>query len=320
MNLLGGLEKFGIKAKDPQSLYEEEAKPAQADAQKEAEREKERLEREKRERELEKARQQREKEKELARQKEQKKQGPPDENSLLLDKSMHCPVCDKAFKAKVPKSGRVKRIGQDIDLRPHFDGVDSLKYSVISCPYCGYSAMSRYFDHLSNLQIKMIHDEVSSGFKPEGDPAPKLLSYDESIERYKLSLYCTIVKKGKASEKAYNCLNLAWVYRGKYATLDPEDPALEEERKDCREQEEAYYEQAYEGFTKAISTENYPICGMDESTLDYLMAAMSMHFKKYDMASKCISRIKQSPSASKTVKDRADDLKDRLMAEIKKSK
>ena len=66
---------------------------------------------------------------------------------------------------------------------------------------------------------------------------------------------------------------------------------MAEQIKECREQEEAFYAQAYEGFTKAVSTETYPMCGMDECTMDYLLATMAYHYKKYDVASKCIARI-----------------------------
>lgn len=51
------------------------------------------------------------------------------------------------------------------------------------------------------------------------------------------------------------------------------------EEKEAKEQEEAFYQQAYEGFMKAMSTEMFPMCGMDQCTVDYLLAAMAYHFK-----------------------------------------
>jgi hypothetical protein len=128
-----------------------------------------------------------------------------------------------------------------------------------------------------------------------------------------------MVKKGKTSEKAYICLNLAWVYRGKAESLDAKDPKQAEEIKECKEQEEVFYQQAYDGFTKAISTENFPICGMDSSTMDYLLAVMSYHYKKYDMSSRCISNILSAPAASAKMKDNMRDLKERIVADIKNS-
>ena len=77
---------------------------------------------------------------------------------------------------------------------------------------------------------------------------------------------------------------------------------------------------ADQGVTKAVSTETYPMCGMDECTMDYLLATMAYHYKKYDVASKCIARILQSAAASKKMKDRAYELKERIVEEIKRSK
>ncbi len=282
MNLLSGLEKFGLKADDTTSLFEDEKKSVVAETG-------------------------------------VKTETALDESSFLLDKAIRCTVCDKVFKTKMVNS-RVKRLEPDLDLRPRYEHIDTLKYNTKSCPYCGYTAVNRYFEHLSSMQIKQVKEQVCANFKGSDDVEAKLLSYDEAIERYKLALFCSIAKKAKTSEKAYTCLNLAWLFRGKYESLNPNDPALEQERKECKEQEEAFYAQAFEGLNKAVSTENYPICGMDECTLDYLLATMAYHFKKYDVASKCIARILQSVSASKKMKDRAYDLKEKIVNEIKKNK
>lgn len=280
MNLLAGLEKFGLKAESTTNLFEEEKKEAVAEDG-------------------------------------TKKMNTPEESSFLLDKAIRCTVCDKVFKTKMVNS-RVKRLEPDFDLRPRYEHIDTLKYNTKSCPYCGYTAVSRYFEGLSSAQIKLVKEQICANFKGSDDAEPKLLNYDEAIERYKLALFCAIVKRARNSEKAYTCLNLAWLYRGKYESLDANDPAFEQERAECREQEEAFYAQAFEGFNKAISSENYPICGMDECTMDYLLASMAYHFKKYDVASKCIARIQQSAAASKKMKDRAFDLKDKIVNELKK--
>ncbi len=284
MNLFAGLEKFGLKAEDTTNLFAEEKKT-------------------------------------VVTEEGEKKEAAPEEESFLLDKTIRCAVCDQVFKTKMIKNGRVKRMEPDADLRPRFEYIDTLKYNVVSCPFCGYTAISRYFDHLSSLQVKMVKEQVCANFKADGTSSEAaIVDYDTAIERYKLALFCTIAKKGKTSEKAYVCLNLAWVLRGKYESLDPADPANEAVRKECKEQEEIFYQQAYEGLNKAMSTESYPICGMDECTMDYLIATMSVHFRKFDVASKCIARIQQSPSASKKMKERAFDLKNQIVEEIKKSK
>lgn len=283
MNLFAGLEQFGIKAEETKNLFEEEKKPTSTAADGSV------------------------------------KEEVPTEDAFLLEKAVRCAVCDKVFKTKMIKSGRIKRLEPDMDLRPRFQYIDTIKYDIISCPSCGYTAMSRFFEHLSSMQTKMIKEQVCANFKPTGDE-PAVFDYDYAINRYKLSLFNTLAKKGKTSEKAYTCLKIAWLYRGKFETLDPNDAALEEQRKECKVQEEAFYQQAFEGLTKAVSTEMFPICGMDQTTVDYLLAVMSTHFKKFDVASKCISNILTAPNASKKMKDRAFDLKEQIVAEIKKNK
>lgn len=283
MNLLAGLEKFGLKAENTTNLFEEEKKKTM-DASGEV------------------------------------KEEIPSEESFLLDKAIRCAVCDKVFKTKLIKNGRVKRLEPDFDLRPRYEYIDTNKYGVSSCPYCGYTALDRFFDHLTSVQIKLIKEGVCANFKGNGDVEPKVLDYDMAIERYKLALFNTIVKKGKASEKAYTCLKIAWLLRGKAENVDAEDPNAAQIKKECKEQEEAFYQQAYEGFTKAVSSENFPICGMDATTMDYLMAVMSDHYKRYDVASKCIARILQTPAASKRMKDLALELKKKIVEDIKKSK
>lgn len=285
MNLFEGLEQFGLKAKEMSSLFEEEKKTIEnEDGTKTTVEE------------------------------------IPTEDAFLLEKGIRCAVCDKGFKAKMIKNGRVKRLEPDADLRPRFQYIDILKYDVCSCPNCGYTAMNRYFDHLSSAQIKLIKEQICTNFKPTGKEEPAIYDYDTAIGRYKLALYTTMVKKGKISEKAYTCLKIAWLYRGKAETLEAKLPETEEAIKECKTQEEMFYAQAYEGFMKAVSNEMFPMCGMDQNTVDYLLAYMSAHFKRYDVASKCIANILQSTSAQNKTKERARDLKEQIIAEIRKGK
>lgn len=285
MNLFEGLEQFGIKPQEMSSIFEDDKKAVvnAGDAKDSAE--------------------------EI-----------PTEEEFLFDKKIRCVVCDKEFKTRVIKNGRIRRLEPDEDLRPRFQYIDTLKYDVSSCPHCGYTAMNRYFEHLSSVQIRLIREQVCAKFKPSGKEEPAVYDYDTAIGRYKLALYTTMVKKGKTSEKAYTCLKIAWLFRGKAETLDPKKPEEAQVYKECKEQEELFYQQAYEGFMKAVSSEMFPMCGMDQNTVDYLLAYMAAHYKRYDVASKCIANILQSPSAHNKTKERARDLKEKLIAEIKKGK
>jgi uncharacterized protein (DUF2225 family) len=137
---------------------------------------------------------------------------------------------------------------------------------------------------------------------------------------HKLSLLNAIVKKAKTSEKAYNCLIISWLLRGKAETLEKAQPQDKEKIAECRKEEETFYQQAYDGLTKAVSTEMFPICGMDTSTMDYLLATMAFHFKQYDFASKSLSNVITSVNAGNKIKDKARELKEQMLEEIKKNK
>lgn len=285
MNLFSGLEKFGFKSDAAVDLFTDEKD-----------------------------------EKKNAKDGEAKKADEPTEEEFLLEKTIRCTVCDKVIKTKMVKSGRVKRLEPDMDLRPRHMYIDTLKYDTSSCPYCGYTAMNRYFEHLSSSQIKLIKDQVCSNYRPERPVDLVVYDYDTAIDMHKLSLLNAIVKKAKTSEKAYNCLIISWLLRGKAETLEKSQPQDKEKLAECRKEEEAFYQQAYDGMMKAVATEMFPICGMDACTIDYLLATMAFHFKQYDIASKSLSNVITSVNAGNKIKDKARELKDKMIEEIKNNK
>lgn len=288
MNLLSGLEKFGFSIEEDMDIFAEEKT---------------------------------EEKKQTVVTEEGKVEEIPPEESFLLEKGIRCPVCDKVFKTKMVKNGRVKRLESDKDLRPRHQYIDTLKYDVASCPHCGYTAMVRFFPHLTGGQIKLITENVCKNFKPQPQKEePPTYDYDTAIERYKLALFNTVVKKGKTSEKAYTCLKIAWLIRGKAETITGNGEEQKQLRAQCQKEEAAFYQQAYDGLMKAVSTEMFPICGMDQSTVDYLLATMSIHYKKYDVASKLLAGILTSQTAGRQIKDKALGLKEEVVAELRKGK
>ena len=202
------------------------------------------------------------------------------EQDFLFDKSFNCPICDREFKARTVKIGKAKLGGSDLDLRPRYEQIDLLKYDIIMCPNCGYAALSRFFKFLTSPQAKNIQKAISSTFKPQQE-TKETYTYDEALERYKLTLANAIVKQARSSEKAYICLKTAWLLRGKAEHLDNTQPDYEEQKKACQEEEDEFLKSALEGFLAARQTESFPMCGMDEPTVDYLIAVTAMRFEQY---------------------------------------
>lgn len=238
------------------------------------------------------------------------------ETEFLFTKRIRCTICDRVFDVRMVKNARVKRLQPDFDLRPRFENIDTLKYDVYACPYCGYAAMGRYFEHLTKGQIQLVKDNVCANFKRTGDAEPDSYTYEQAIARYKLALYNSMVKRAKTSEKAYTCLKISWLYR----EMAGMDAASEEEKAKKAEYEklqEEFYKEAYEGFQKALATETFPMCGMDSFTMDYLIASMACHFKDFSYASKSVSNILSSQIADRRIKNRALELKEEIIAQIR---
>ena len=238
------------------------------------------------------------------------------EQDYLFDKSIKCAVCDTEFKARTVKVGKVKLAGTDIDLRPKYEQVDLLKYDVVMCPHCGYTALSRFFKFVTANQSKNIKEKISSSFKAQ-ENANEIITYDEALERYKLALVNAIVKQAKPSEKAYICLKSAWLLRGKAEHLDTSDPEYDNQKKAIDEEENNFLNNALEGFISARQTESFPMCGMDETTVDYLIAVTAMRFEKYDLSNRLISGILTSPTANPRMKDKARTIKEMLVKKVK---
>ena len=250
-----------------------------------------------------------------AEEKAEEKKKEASELDFLIDRTYSCPVCEEEFKSRTVKSRSVRLIGSDDDLRPRYQQLDCLKYDVVVCPNCGYASLARTFKNVYDSQKKQVRETISRGFRyvePEG-----VYSYDEAIERYQIAFANAMAIKQIDSEKAYLCLRMGWTIRGKAETLKEGTPGYEESLKQCRDDENEALKLAMDGFLAARNKEQPPYAGMDQSTLDYLIAVLSARFGKLDVASKLIAALIANRTTNPRIKDRARDLKDKIVAGLK---
>ncbi|BCN32339.1 DUF2225 domain-containing protein [Anaeromicropila herbilytica] len=277
-NLFSGLEQFGLGKLSEMDIYEEEAaKKAKADS--------------------------------AANEVHEVK-----ETDLLFDKTHVCPVCDNEFKSKTIRTGKVKLVSADTDLRPRYQEVDSLKYDVTVCPRCGYASVNRFFNAITSPQAKLVREQISTNFKglkEEGD----IVSYDDAIAKHKLALVNTIVKRGKTSERAYTCLKLAWLLRGKAETLPENTENIEQVKAELAKEELELITNSFEGFSNAFSKEMFPMCGMDEITVTYLVAELARRAGNHDESGRWVSRVLTSRNANERIKEKAREIKALLNSE-----
>lgn len=233
------------------------------------------------------------------------------EEDNIFDKTYTCPVCDGEFKAKTVKSGKVKLINLDTDLRPIYQHMDPLKYDAIVCPLCGFAALNRFFKYVTTAQAGLIKNNITAAFRGIKD-SDSIFSYDDAIARHKLALVNAIIKKSKTSERAYTCLKTAWVIRGKSENLSKDLPDYNKQIEDLGKEEIDFVTKAYVGFDEAYSKETFPMCGMDEITITLLMAELARRIGKFDEASRWISKVLISREANERIKQKARDIKDMM--------
>ena len=125
-----------------------------------------------------------------------------------------------------------------------------------------------------------------------------------------MALANAIVKKTKASEKAYICLKTAWLLRSKAEHLDQDLPDYEAQKKQCEDGENEFLRNALDGFMTARRSEGFPMCGLDQSTVDYLIAVTAVRFGQHEVAGRLVNP---------RMKDRARELK-RIVGEKLKEK
>lgn len=277
-DLLSGLGKFGLNFLEGAGLYEEEEK-------------------------------------------EKNVKPPPDppkemeEADYLFDKSYECPVCYAAFKARTVRTAKARLVRTDMDLRPVYEKFEPLKYDVIICPECGYAVTSHYFGGLANFQRDAIREVISSAYQHTQEK--ETYTYEEALERYKLSLASAVVKKARASEKAYICLKSGWLLRSMWENLNEKTPDYDKKLADLKEQEKVFLQNALDGLLTARQSENYPMCGMDQTTAEYLIAVLAMNDGRYEISSRLISELLTSRTVNRRIKDKARDVKEELIRKIR---
>ena len=143
-----------------------------------------------------------------------KKRSSKRDTDYLLKKNVDCPCCGIDFDALVVRAGKVTLKGHDDDLRPIYEELDPLKYDVLLCPICGYASLTKNFDTTTQVQRKKISNYITPWFTG-ADFDGYSYSYDTAILRYRMALLCDIIGDSKSSQRAYTCLKLAWLFRGK---------------------------------------------------------------------------------------------------------
>jgi len=209
----------------------------------------------------------------------------------LYDKTYVCPVCDNVFKARAVRKNKAKFIGSDIDLKANYEPVQPDYYEIIMCSKCGYAAITQTFDKISSKQAELILKHIKPNFKPV--KYSEVYDAAEALDRYQKALLNWKAKKGRIGEKAFICLKMAWIYR---------DMKKEKE-------EFEFLKVAYDGFNEAFLKENFPICGLEENTLLYILSVTASKLGDNDEAKRILGRLVIKRGLGERLRQKAEDFK-----------
>ncbi|MGN1206227.1 MAG: DUF2225 domain-containing protein, partial [Eubacterium sp.] len=81
------------------------------------------------------------------------------------------------------------------------------------------------------------------------------------------------------------------------------------------EEEKEFMKNAHEGFVAAFSKESFPMCGMDEYTVMYIVAELARRIGERDEAKRWVSKVLVARDANRRIKDKALALKEVLQKE-----
>ena len=223
-----------------------------------------------------------------------------DQNSAitdaLYDKTYHCLLCGETFKSQMIRSGKNRLITVDEDLYAHYDLIDPLLGDIITCPHCGYSTLSKTQTPLLSKQKEWLKEKFNEKLPSYPYSNPPTIS--DAIHKHKLALFACILRKSKLSEQAYISLHLSWLYR---SLNDSKNELL-------------FLKRSYDGFNEAYAHETFPMIGMDEGTLLYLLAIIAYKLDLHAESRQYISSFFSTNNAPNRIKERALSLKQKLLS------
>jgi len=224
------------------------------------------------------------------------------EEDFLYDRAVRCPVCDTVFDVRTVKQGTAIQEGTHVNLRPIYKDMDLIKYDVILCEVCGYTALNRNFKKVSERQIKAVKEKIS--MKYVGKKYPQVYDYSIALERYKMALYNDMIMGRTDINKAYLCLKASWVIENLIEETTDAKSLLE-----YKEMYQTFVTNALKGFNKNYNETVFPVFGMNQTTYQYLLGALSYEVKDMKATGYWLGKVLLSPVSSARIKGKARELK-----------
>lgn len=210
------------------------------------------------------------------------------ELTYSVDKT--CGVCEKEFQVTKVRS-RIVKLNQDTDFCTYYQDINPYYYTVWVCPHCGYAAQESHFPQISSASKDKIAKFLSGKEVRINLCGPR--TRIQAITAYKLAIYFAEMEGLSQSEMAGLYLRLGWLYREGQQT----------------EEEQQALAKAAEHFEQALYKERFPISGMSETAITYIIGELLRRTGKYEQSLLYFSKVVASPQAKleKKILDMARD-------------
>ncbi len=214
---------------------------------------------------------------------------------FVYERKAVCPVCNKDIRIKAVKTSGIRVVSRETDFMTIYNDPNPLFYDAWMCTCCGYTALSSKFNLITDKQIKLIKEKISSKWSLKKS-YPTVFTVDNAIEMHQMALLNAVTIQAKDSDKAMICLKLSWLYR----------------IKNDEQNEKKFQHHAQLGFMKALEHERFPIYGLDETSLEYLIGEIYRRLGDNSNALLWFSKVLSSREAKSRIKDMARNQKETI--------
>lgn len=224
------------------------------------------------------------------------------EAAYLFESEVECPVCHQQVTVKRIRRSALRLQRRDTDSMPVYQDINPLFYEIWLCNHCGYAASQSSFSQpLMKVEAELILKNISRKWRAK--EYPPLYDADIAVERFKLALVSATVRKAKSIDIAMLCLKMAWVYRTQEDT----------------ENEVKCLNQAIIGLKSADDKGPFPVAGMDESALAFLIGELSRRVGNNQDALEYLGRVIVNRTAKNALKEKARDQRQLILKAQRKS-
>lgn len=196
--------------------------------------------------------------------------------TILYDKSISCPICERSFTSKKVRSRKLKIQEKHDDLHLVYKEIDPLYYQIFVCPHCGYSGSEGVFEDISVLQKRLFDEHIR--YKWKSREYGETRTAEEAEACFKLAILVAQVTKKKKSYLGSLCLRLGWLYRG---------------MKSSKEEEFLQYALTY--LQDAYQSERLDEASIDELTMAYLIGELNRRFGNFKESILWFAKVLDNP-------------------------